>query len=62
MNGLDSTKKYMFNEICKDPKSKRRFNQEGKVITGEYLMNQGITLPLNKEFASIVIELTEVSD
>ena len=60
MNGLNPEKNYVLKEINKDPKSKRVFEQEGKLVKGSYLMNQGISLPLYREFSSIVIELTEV--
>lgn len=62
MNGLNSNKQYLLKEINKDPKSKRVFDQDAKVVSGSYLMNQGISLPLAREFASIVIELTEVAE
>lgn len=60
MDGLDPQKNYVLTEVNKDAKSKRQFSQEGKVVSGEYLMKQGIALPLNREFASFVVELNEV--
>jgi len=52
----------LLKEINKDPKSKRVFDQDDKIVSGNYLMSQGIELPLDREFASIVIELTEVAE
>lgn len=60
MNGLDPQKQYILTEINKDINSKRTFKSEDKIISGEYLMKEGINLPLNREFTSIVIELKEV--
>jgi alpha-galactosidase len=56
MSGLDPDKKYRLQEIngLNDD-----FRQQNKIITGRLLMEQGIDLSLDKEYASVVIRLTE---
>lgn len=61
MDGLDPTAQYRLTEINKDPKSKREFASEGKTVSGDYLMTRGLSLPLSREFASIVIRLERIN-
>ncbi|GLL56005.1 alpha-galactosidase [Bacteroides finegoldii] len=58
LKGLNPDAKYKVVELNKMVKS--AFKQEGIVLTGEYLMNVGIPLTMNKPHESCVLEFTEV--
>jgi alpha-galactosidase len=58
LNGLDPKKRYKVTEINREAKSSR-LPAEGKVFTGEFLMNAGIQVNMNKALQSTVIELSE---
>lgn len=58
MRGLDSDKRYLVSELNR--LNKASFVGDGKTLTGEYLMNVGITLNINKPYESCVLELKEV--
>ncbi len=57
MAGLDADKKYRLEEI--NPENKP-FGLQGKAVTGKFLMEEGLDLSLNKEYASVVVQLTEL--
>ena len=56
LNGLDPNKKYLLKELNND---NPKFWGEGKVFSGEFLMNQGINLKFEKLFDSIVFSIQE---
>lgn len=58
MAGLDADKQYRITELNVEDKDSLKV--EGKVFSGAVLMNTGIELPLRHEYASRVLELTEV--
>ena len=58
--GLDPKKNYKIEEINKVPDFRSRFRADGKVLSGDYLMKIGLSLPNNNELTSAVIEITEV--
>ncbi len=58
MAGLDPGKNYRIRELNRS--DSEHLPVEGKVISGALLMNNGIELPLEKEYASRVLLLTEV--
>jgi alpha-galactosidase len=61
LQGLDPNKKYRFKEINLFPETKSANTENGKVFTGEYLLNIGVnTIPGRiTAFTSGVYELTE---
>ena len=57
LDGLDPNKKYKVVEInTNNPRS----SIHNRIVTGDYLMNQGINNFFNKSFMSTVYEITEV--
>lgn len=59
MDGLKADKQYRITELNReDP---HPLALEGKVFSGRMLMEQGVELPLQHEYASRVLELTEVN-
>ncbi len=56
MAGLDPDKKYRLQEVngLND-----NFRQQNKIINGRFLMDQGLDVSLDKEYASVVIRLAE---
>jgi len=58
--GLDPKKNYKIEEINKVSDSRSRFRSDGKVLSGDYLMKIGLSMPNNNELTSAVIEITEV--
>lgn len=58
MAGLDPMKKYRLHEVNRVNDEMKYL--EGTVVSGNILMNTGLELPLNSEYSSRVIELTEV--
>lgn len=58
MDGLDADKQYKLTEL--NASGNKALDLEGKTFSGALLMNEGIELPLEREYASRVIELTEV--
>ena len=56
MDGLDPDKKYRLHEINRTDDGMKHL--EGAVISGNVLMNGGVEIPLTREYASRVIELT----
>ncbi|MEG1585605.1 MAG: alpha-galactosidase [Bacteroidales bacterium] len=62
MDGLDPLKKYRLTEINKKLQGKSRFVQDGKAISGRFLMTEGLYLPLKREYDSMVIEITEIKE
>lgn len=59
MAGLDATKTYRLNELNVSP-GESPCHLHGKVVSGSLLMNTGIEVPLDKEYASRVFELVQV--
>jgi len=59
LDGLDPAKNYMMKEINLADGKSSWLSVNGKVITGEILIKEGIALPLYNEYDSIVVELTE---
>ncbi|NDW18351.1 alpha-galactosidase [Dysgonomonas sp. 216] len=57
MQGLDPNKKYKLEEINYIDK---KLNQHEKVISGKYLMEQGVSLNLGDEYSSMIIRLKEI--
>ncbi|HPD87134.1 MAG TPA: GH36 C-terminal domain-containing protein, partial [Proteiniphilum sp.] len=58
MAGLDPGKNYRIRELNRS--DREHLSVEGKVVSGALLMNTGLELPLEKEYASRVLLLTEV--
>ena len=58
LDGLDASKRYRLKEI--NVQNKPIFWGEGKAFGGDYLMNEGIEIPLKKLFSSAVFEIEEV--
>ena len=56
MAGLHPDKKYRLQEVNAE---NNNFRQQDKVISGKFLMEQGVDLSLDPEYASVVIRLTE---
>lgn len=56
LQGLDANKRYRIHEINKADDSLKSL--DGKVISGKVLMEAGLNLALDKEYASRMIELT----
>lgn len=57
LRGLDATKQYKLHELNKVPNRWSRFDSlEGKVFSGEYLMNHGISFYMSDEYESLVFE------
>ncbi|MGL4293748.1 MAG: alpha-galactosidase [Bacteroidales bacterium] len=59
MAGLDPEKKYRIKELNKATDT-GYCPQHDRVFTGDLLMNTGIELQLDREYASMVLELTQV--
>lgn len=57
--GLDPEKMYTIREVNLFPKTASKLPENGKVISGDYLMKVGLNLPLNGRLASLVIEINE---
>lgn len=57
MAGLDPGKNYRIRELNRS--DREHLSVEGKVVSGALLMNTGLELPLEKEYASRVLLLTE---
>lgn len=58
--GVDSRKRYRLKDITPtDEKKPSAFN--GKTISGKILKEEGLQIPLNGEYASLVLELQEVN-
>lgn len=58
--GVDSRKRYRLKDITPtDEKKPSAFN--GKTISGRILKEEGLQIPLNGEYASLVLELQEVN-
>ncbi|MCH5328165.1 MAG: alpha-galactosidase [Coprobacter sp.] len=53
--GLDAGKRYRLEEINQ---TETRLPQHGKTVSGRYLMEEGIDIPMDAEYASMVIRLT----
>lgn len=60
LDGLDPDKNYRLSEISRMDKDKPALAQQDKIFSGRFLMNQGLTLPVNSVYGSAVVELTEV--
>ena len=58
LDGLDPAKRYRLKEI--NVQTKPIFWGEGKAFGGDYLMNEGVDIPLKKLFQSAVFEIEEV--
>ncbi len=58
MDGLDADKTYKITEL-NVPAGERLCHLDGKVFTGRMLMNTGVELALNREYASRVLMLVE---
>ena len=58
MDGLDADKTYKITEL-NVPAGERPCHLDGKVFTGRMLMNTGVELALNREYASRVLMLVE---
>ncbi|MBQ2978699.1 MAG: alpha-galactosidase [Bacteroidaceae bacterium] len=58
MDGLDALKKYKITEL-NVPADKQPCHLDGKIFTGRLLMNTGIELNLDSEYASRVLMLVE---
>ena len=57
MAGLNPGKKYKLEEINQVNTNLR---QHGNVISGKYLMEEGIDIPLDREYSSMIIRLKEI--
>ncbi|WP_295727785.1 alpha-galactosidase [uncultured Muribaculum sp.] len=58
LQGLDSAKRYLVKEINLMPGTETRFPQDGKILTGDYLMKIGLDLLSSRQKTSMVVELT----
>jgi alpha-galactosidase len=57
MLGLDPDKDYTLKEINAPTQVAKRIKQEGKSFNGSFLINTGISLPMNADYSSVIIEL-----
>ena len=63
LQGLDPDKKYILQEINKDPDDWSRFSKyEGKTFSGDYLMKVGLNFAMYNEMESVVFKLNEVKN
>lgn len=61
LKGLDPNKKYVLEEINKDPDNWSRFSKyEGKTLTGDYLMSVGLYFAMYDEYETLMIRIKEV--
>ena len=58
LQGLDPQKNYKVEETNLFPGTKSHFPEQGKTFTGDYLMNEGITVSPGKALTSAVFEIT----
>lgn len=58
LQGLDADKMYKVEEINLPEGQKSRCPESGKILSGDYLMNEGIQSPLHGDGSSAVFELT----
>lgn len=59
LKGLDPAKNYRLREVNKVPDRWSRFDElEGKVYSGAYLMNYGVSFYMSDEYESVVFEVT----
>jgi alpha-galactosidase len=56
MAGLDPDRNYLIREINAENPNKK-LSIEGKVVSGRFLMENGIRLSLGKDLSSVVLEL-----
>lgn len=61
LQGLDEGKKYRIQEINLPVGKKSSFSEDGKVFSGEQLMQIGVNVSSNRSLSSAVFELTEVA-
>ncbi len=61
LQGLDPAKNYLIKEINLMPGRKSAFFENGKVWTGEYLMNAGLNVSSTQPLTSAVFEITEIA-
>ncbi|HEY4196215.1 MAG TPA: GH36 C-terminal domain-containing protein [Mucilaginibacter sp.] len=59
LEGLDPQKMYKIKEINLMPGTQSGFADDGKVISGNYLMKYGLTVSGNVPLTSAVFEITE---
>lgn len=59
LKGLDAAKKYVVKEINLYPGTKSTL-EEGKIYSGDFLMNVGINPYVNNIRTSVIIEINEV--
>lgn len=57
LKGLDPNKEYRVTEI--NVENYKRFNQDGELFSGDYLMKVGIILPIGSPFDSVVLHVVE---
>ena len=58
LQGLDPAKRYLVKEINLMPGTKTRLPQDGKTLTGDYLMKVGLDMFSTRPNTSMVVELT----
>lgn len=58
LRGLDASKSYKVEEINLFPDSKSKFNGQGKIFSGDYLMKVGLSVSNNQALTSSVFEIT----
>ena len=59
LRGLDPNKQYRLHELNKIPNRWTRFDTlEGKIYSGAYLMNHGVSFYMSNEYESLVFEVT----
>jgi len=57
LEGLNPDKNYKINEI--NVMQKSVFNDNGKTFSGEYLMNEGLKVSVERPLSSMILEITE---
>lgn len=60
LQGLDARKKYKVQEINLFPHQTSGFPENGKILSGDYLMKVGINSSSNNQLTSSIIEISEV--
>ena len=57
MAGLNPERKYKLEEINQ---INTKLQQHGNIVSGKYLMEEGIDIPLDSEYSSMIIRLKEI--
>lgn len=61
LQGLDENKSYKVEEINLMSRSRRVFEDSGKVFSGDYLMKVGVKVSSSNKESSVVLEITDIT-